>query len=94
MARDVDDLQLDAVGIVEEHGVIARNVGVVLRAALDLHARLRLQPLGALVDGEPRRRLQRKVVEPNASGPRRSLEVLAAPESPRWSLVPGDADYC
>ena len=48
-AGNVDDLQLDAVGIVEEHRVVPRQVRVLLRAALDLGA-LRAQPVGPLVD--------------------------------------------
>ena len=46
-ARDVDDLQLQTVGIEEEHRVIPRDVGVFLRLALELNA-LRAEPGGAL----------------------------------------------
>src|SRR5262249_14155350 len=65
VARDVDDLELDPVRVVEEHGVVARNVGVFLRAALDLDARPLAQPIGPLVDGEAGRRLQAEVVQPD-----------------------------
>src|SRR5437867_579821 len=62
VSRHVHDLQLDAVGIVEEHGVVAQLVGVLLRTALDLGAVL-AQPLGALVDGRAGDRVDRKVVQ-------------------------------
>src|SRR5829696_4904501 len=45
----VRDLELDAVGVVEEDGVVALAVPVILGPALDRHA-LAAQPLGALVD--------------------------------------------
>ena len=65
------DLQLQTVGIVEEHGVVAGLVPVLLGAALDLGALLP-EPVGALVDGLPRGGLDREVVQADAeieSGP-------------------------
>src|SRR5215210_7785342 len=56
------DLQLDAVGIVEEDRVITQLVRVLLGAALDLRA-LPAEPLRPLVDHAARRRLEREVVE-------------------------------
>ena len=61
----MDDLELYAVGIVEEHRVVPWHVRVLLRPALDLGTPF-AQPLGALVDCEPRRRLEREVVKPDA----------------------------
>ena len=58
----MDDLQLYAVGVIEKHRVVARQVRVLLRAALDLGA-AGAQPFGALVDDEPRRRLERQVMQ-------------------------------
>src|SRR4029079_2990275 len=64
-AGDVHDLQLDAVGIVEEHGVIAGLVPVLLRTALDLGA-LGAQPFGSLVHDRARHRLEREMVQADA----------------------------
>ena len=58
----VDDLELEPVGVVEEHGVVAGRVAVLLRLALELGAD-RAQPLGALVDVGARERLEAEVVE-------------------------------
>ena len=58
----MDDLQLDAVRVVEKHRVVPGHVRVLLRAALDLGA-ASAQPVGALVDREARRRLEREVVQ-------------------------------
>ena len=60
----MDDLQLYAVGVVEKHRVVARHVRVLLRPALDLGTSFS-QPLGPLVDDEPRRRLEREMVKPD-----------------------------
>jgi hypothetical protein len=65
VTRHVDDLELDAVGIVEEDCVVAGDVAVLLGAALDLRA-AGAQPLGALVDDEARASLERQVVEADA----------------------------
>src|SRR5260370_17624608 len=46
-SRDVEDLQLDSVGVVEEHPVIPRHVAVLLRLPLD-PAAPRAPPLLAL----------------------------------------------
>src|SRR5439155_3795835 len=62
LARDVCDLELDSVGVVEEHRVIPRHVRVFLRPALDLGA-VRAQPLGPLCDRGARRRREAEVVE-------------------------------
>src|SRR6266516_3885726 len=63
VARHVDDLELDPVRVVEEDRVVAEDVAVLLRAALDRRAVL-LQPLGAIVDRRARGRLDRQMVEP------------------------------
>src|SRR6187431_1350693 len=62
VSRDVEDLELDAVGVVEEDGVVAGRVGVLARAALDLGAGLS-QPRGALVDRGARGGLECEVME-------------------------------
>src|SRR5437667_7416073 len=64
-AGDVHDLQLDAVGIVKEDGVVPGHVPVLLGAALDLGP-LRAQPLRPLVDDRPRVRLEREMVQADA----------------------------
>src|SRR2546428_781674 len=65
VAGDVDDLELDPIGVVEEHRVIPRLVGVLLRAALDLGTDL-VQPFGPLVDRGARVRLEANVVHADA----------------------------
>ena len=59
------ELELEPVGVVEEHGVVPGLVPVGLRAALDLGV-VRAQPLGPLVDGRPRGDLERDVVQADA----------------------------
>src|SRR5512133_607365 len=49
VSRDVDDLELDAVGIVEEHCVVPKRIRVLARRRLDLCADLPQPPL-PLVD--------------------------------------------
>src|SRR5882724_7421859 len=61
----VDDLELQTVGIVKECRVIAPDVRVLLRLALDLDV-LGLHPGGALIDLRARSSLERKVVQPNS----------------------------
>src|SRR3954471_13396218 len=51
-ARQVDDFQLQPVGIVEEDRVVARAVRVLLRLTLELDV-LRAEPVRALVDVRP-----------------------------------------
>src|SRR5215204_2836663 len=63
--RDMHELQFEPVGVVEEHGVVTRQVTVRLRAALDLHL-VGAQPLGALVDRAARRRLEGDVMQADA----------------------------
>src|ERR1700747_1375667 len=62
--RHVQDLELDAVGVVEEHGVVARHVAVLLGLALDLGAG-RIEPFRPLVDDRPRPDLEREMVQPD-----------------------------
>src|SRR5262245_5426218 len=59
---NVDDLELEPVRVVEEHRVIPERVGVFLRSALDLCAGV-AEPVGPLVDGGARRRLDRDVMK-------------------------------
>ena len=59
------DFQLDAVGIVKEHGVVPRGVRVLLRAALDLDS-LAAEPVRPLVDAPARAGLERQVVQADA----------------------------
>jgi hypothetical protein len=60
--RNVHELELEPVRVVEEDRVVAGLVPVGLRAALDLGAVV-AKPLGALVDGGPRGDLERDVME-------------------------------
>ena len=57
----MDDLQLDAVGVVEEERVVAGSVVVLARLAFDLGAAFR-EPACTLVDGGTVRREERDVV--------------------------------
>jgi hypothetical protein len=63
--RDVEDLELDAVRVVEEERVVARDVGVLLRGALDLRSAVDRPPV-AVVDDLARGRLERDVVDADA----------------------------
>ena len=63
--RHMDDLQLETVGIVKEHRVVARNVGILLRVTIDLDV-LRAQPCSTLVDVTSRRRLEREMMQSDA----------------------------
>ena len=58
----MDDLELHSIRVVEEHRVIPRRVGVILRVALDLGS-VRAQPVGALVDDAARDRFEGEMVE-------------------------------
>src|SRR4051812_1725020 len=58
----MEDLELQAVGVVEEHRVVPRRVGVFLRLALEQRPVVP-QPLRALVDDGPRERLEREMME-------------------------------
>src|SRR3954469_25428948 len=58
-------LELDPVGVIEEHRVIPRAVAVLLRPALDRRA-LVAQPRRAVVDDLARRRRERDVVDADA----------------------------
>src|SRR5215213_4256416 len=60
--RYVDELELEAVGVVEEHRVVAGHVLVLLRAALDLGV-AGAQPLRTLVDDRAGGSLEGQVVE-------------------------------
>src|SRR5207248_10826100 len=62
LAGDVHDLELDSVGVVKEHRVVAGDVAVLLRLALDLGAD-RARPLGPLVDDRPRVGLEAEMVQ-------------------------------
>src|SRR4051794_8508732 len=64
-AWNMDDLQLETVRVIEEHGVVAGEVRVLLRLALELDG-LRPHPLGPLVDLRPRVGLEREVVQADA----------------------------
>src|SRR5262245_12808578 len=64
LLRDVDDLQLEAVRVVEEHRVVAEHVPVLLRLALDLRVGV-AQPRGTFVDGGARARLDGEMVQPD-----------------------------
>src|SRR5439155_13389188 len=64
-AWHVDDFELDAVRVVEEHCVVPRAVPVFLRMALDLGSALG-EPGRALVDEPARPRLEGDVVDPDA----------------------------
>jgi hypothetical protein len=89
-AWDVNDFQLYAVRVVEKHRVVPGHVRVLLRAALDLGA-ASTQPLGALVDREPRRRLQREVVQTDPVAVvlvRRRLRLSQADRAARAGEVP------
>jgi hypothetical protein len=59
------ELELEPVGVVEEHRVVARLVPVGLGAALDLGV-VGTEPFRPLVDGRPRRDLEGDVVETDA----------------------------
>jgi len=61
----VHDLQLDSVGVIEEHCVIPRRVPVFLGLALDLGS-LVPQPLGTVVDRGAGGSLEREVVKADA----------------------------
>src|SRR5215211_5348070 len=61
----MDDLELEPVWVVEEHRVVPRRVGVLLRLGLDLGAVL-AQPVGTFVDEPARVRLERDVVQADA----------------------------
>src|SRR5690349_22785440 len=63
--RNMEDLELDPVGVVEKNRVVPRRVRVFLRLALEPRAVL-AQPCGALVDGGAQVRLDREVVQPDA----------------------------
>ena len=90
VAGDVEDLELDAVRVVEEDGVVAGCVGVLLRPALDLGAPV-VEPVGALVDGLPRRRLEGEVVKPDAVAVVRLPAGVCASRSP--IELPGPERY-
>src|SRR5262249_575736 len=62
--RDVDDLQLDPVRVVEENRVVPSGVRVLLRLALELDP-LGAGPIRDLVDLGPGVRLERNVVQPD-----------------------------
>src|SRR5262245_52645160 len=62
LRRDVHDLQLQPVRVVEEDRVVPRHVPVLLWAALDLGA-LGCEPIAALVDNPSGRRFEREMVE-------------------------------
>src|SRR5262249_53433354 len=80
LVGDVHDLQLYPVGVVEEHGVVARLVAVLLRPALDLGAPLP-QPGRALVDRAARPRLERDVMHADGVAVVASLRLrLAQPD--------------
>src|SRR5689334_19401815 len=64
LLRDVDDLELEAVRVVEEHRVVAEDVPVLLRLALDLRAGV-AQPAGTFVDRAARARLDGEMVQPD-----------------------------
>src|SRR5207244_11932076 len=64
-ARKMNDLKLDSVRVVKEHRVVAGDVPVLLRPALDLRP-LADQPVGALVDRSAGRSLERDMVQPDA----------------------------
>src|SRR5262245_60939111 len=72
VARHVDDLELDPVRVVEEDRVVAGDVPVLLRAALDRDA-ASAQPVRPLVDVAPRRRLESDVVDTDAVAVERFL---------------------
>src|SRR5438270_4692021 len=63
--RDVHALELDPVGVVEEAGVVAGAVVVLLQVVLDLQALL-ADPAQALIDDLARRRIKREVMNPDA----------------------------
>src|SRR5712691_4939522 len=87
VSRNVDDLQLDAVGIVEEHGVVVQLVGVLVRPALDLGAVL-AQPFRTLVDSRARDRVDRDVMQPDLVAVDRARAPglrLAQTDRRRWA---------
>src|SRR5438067_4222096 len=65
LAWDVQDLELQPVGVEEEHRVVAGEVEVLLRLALELGADAG-EPFRPVVDGPARERLECEVVEPDA----------------------------
>src|SRR5688572_27634269 len=82
VARTVEDLELEAVRVVEEDRVIALGVLVLLWARLDLGA-AGAQPLGALVDDIARICPEREVVD---------AEVVAVVRLHRARLALAQAD--
>src|SRR5205809_793349 len=60
--RDVEDLELQPDGVVEEQRVVAGHVRVFLRLALYLSPR-GAQPVGALVDGAARGHLEGEMMQ-------------------------------
>src|SRR5581483_3131451 len=63
--RHVEDLELHPVGVVEEDCVVAGDVGVLLRLALEQRA-VGPQPVGTFVHDRARRRLDREMVQADA----------------------------
>src|SRR5262249_58315752 len=63
--RDVEDLELDSIWVVEKHCVVPGQVGVLLRLALEQRAVLP-QPVRALVDGGAGAHLDREMMQPDA----------------------------
>jgi hypothetical protein len=88
--RDMHELELEPVGVVEEHGVVTGLVPVGPGAALDLGV-LGAQPVGPLVDGRPRDGLERDVVEADAVAVDRSAvfrrRLAQAERAPRTCQV-------
>src|SRR5437867_3611118 len=74
LARDVDDLELDAVRVVEEDGVVPELVAIFFGPALDRRALL-AQPARALVDDGPRPRLEAEMVQPRLVAVDRALSL-------------------
>src|SRR3954462_10070419 len=90
LARDVDELELEPVGVVEEDRVVAGRVEVLLRPALDLEALLP-HPVRALVDDTARRGLDREVVQPDPIAVvalRRGLSLAEPDRAARPPQVP------
>lgn len=66
----MNDLELDRVGVVEEHRVVARRIAVLLGPALDRHPLLG-HPTRPLVDDSTRLGGKRDVVDANRVGGKR-----------------------
>jgi hypothetical protein len=77
--RPGHDFDLDAVRVIEEHGVIARRVGVLLRDALDPYTAL-TRPLGGAIDRSSRATVDRDVMNADRVAIMR-LRVLRPPRA-------------